>query len=154
MCLNGSGTITRNIIDGNIAALDFNYGWGGGILIYNYDTTKIITLSHNIWRHNYAPSRGGAIFIDEAAKVIMKNELIYGNSSDESGSAIYVDADYNNNPSVLYMDNCTVGNNLTAIQTMGASIFVQASITHIENCIFWDNIKDFEFYDDGQQLLS
>ncbi len=154
LCFNGSGTITRNIIEGNKAALDFDYGWGGGILIYNYDTTKVITLSHNIWRHNYAPSRGGAIFIDEAAKVIMKNELIYGNSSDESGSAIYIDADYNNNPSVLYMDNCTVGNNLAAIQTMGASIFVQASITHIENCIFWDNIKDFEFYDDGQAIAQ
>jgi hypothetical protein len=69
-------------------------------VIFNYDTTKLITLSHNIWRNNSAPSRGGAVFVDEAAKVRMEHELLYNNKTKESGSAIYVDADYEYNPSV------------------------------------------------------
>ena len=151
--INGTGTITRNIFDGNVtAASDPSYGWGGAITIVNYDTAKLITLSHNIWRNNYAPDRGGAVFVDEAAKVRMEHELFYNNTTRKSGSAIYVDADYNYNPSVLYMDNCTVSDNST--DSGEAAIYVQGSITHIENSIFWNNGSDFECIDDGTALAK
>ena len=147
--MDGTGTITRNIFDGNVVAADENitWGWGGGIVITNYDTTKVITLSHNIWRNNYAPDRGGAVFVDEAAKVLMENELFYNNTTQKSGSAIYVDADWEYNPSVLYMNNCTVSGNSTD-EPDGAALFVQGSIAHVENCIFWNNGSDFEAIDD------
>ena len=144
----GSGSITHNLFDGNVAAASESYGWGGGIVIFNYDTTKLITLSYNVWRNNYAPLRGGAVFVDEAAKVSMEHELLYNNKSKESGSAIYVDADWEKNSSVLYMDNCTVSENASDTPD-GAALFVQESITHIQNCIFWNNVKDFEFYAGG-----
>ncbi|MDR2971098.1 MAG: T9SS type A sorting domain-containing protein [Bacteroidales bacterium] len=146
--INGTGTITENIFDGNIAAAAYDYGWGGGILVFNYDTTKLITLSHNVWRNNQAPSRGGAVFIDEAGKVKMEHELFYNNKTEKSGSAIYVDADYNYNPSVLYMDNCTVSENAT--DAGEAALFVQESIAHVQNCIFWNNSKDFELVTEGE----
>ena len=149
--INGTGTITRNIFDGNITAIfDPSYGWGGAITIVNYDTAKLISLSHNIWRNNFAPDRGGAVFVDEAAKVKMEHELFYHNTTGKSGSAIYVDADYNYNQSVLYMNNCTVSGNTA--DTGDAALFVQGSIAHIENCIFWNNGNDFEFINDGAAL--
>ena len=144
--INGTGMIAGNIFDGNVTDADSSngYGWGGAITIVNYDTSKLITLSHNVWRNNYAPSRGGAVFVDEAAKVQMVNELFYNNSCDDSGSAIYVDQAWTLEPSILYMDNCTVSNN-----SSGAALYVEASSAYIQNCIFWNNGDDFEVADGG-----
>jgi len=145
IAINGTGTITRNIFDGNVAAKSYTYGWGGAILITNYDTTKLIILSHNIYRNNYAPSRGGAVFVDEAAKVRMEHELFYNNKSGESGSAIYVDESWEHNPSVLYMDNCTVSGNST--DGGAAALYVEKSIAYVQNSIFWNNGGDFQVAD-------
>ena len=153
MIISGTGTITRNIFDGNVAAKSYDYGWGGAILIFNYDTTKVITLSHNVWCNNYAPDRGGAVFVDEAAKVQMENELFYNNTTKKSGSTIYVDADWEYNPSVLYMNNCTVSGN-SSDEPGGAALFVQASIAHVENCIFWNNGNDFELETEGKTFAK
>lgn len=152
--LNGDGVFSNNVVHDNSAANAITYGWGGGIMVFNYDTTILITLSHNIYYNNHAPSKGGAIFIDEAAKVLLDHELIYNNTSDEGGSAIYVDADFDNNPSVVTMQNCTVTSNVSS-QDLGGGIFVQASICKIENCIFWENgSSDFELSPDGQIASS
>jgi len=145
----GTGTVTRNIFDKNIAAASYNYGWGGAILITNYDTTKLITLSYNIYRNNYAPSRGGAVFVDEAAKVRMEHELLYNNTTREGGSAIYVDADWANNPSVLYMNHCTVSSN-----SPEAALYVEGSYANVENSIFWNNGRDFEVVSGGRLTVG
>jgi hypothetical protein len=84
--------------------------------------------------------------VDEAAKVLMEHELFYNNTTGKSGSALYVDADWNYNPSVLYMNNCTVSGNSTG--TGEAALFVQGSIAHVQNSIFWNNGNDFESIDD------
>ena len=146
VCLDGTGTVTRNIFDGNVAAQGFTYGWGGAIFIFTPSTTTTtdVTLSYNIYRNNFAPSCGGAVFVDDRATVRMEHELLYNNKTNERGSAIYVDADWVPNPSVLYMNNCTVYGNTTNAPN-GSAVFVQGSTTHIENCIFWNNGKDFEF---------
>jgi hypothetical protein len=144
--IDGTGTITRNIFDGNIAAVPLNYGYGGGIVITNYDTTKIITLSHNIWRNNYAPLNGGAIFVDERAKVRMDHELLYNNKCKKSGSAVYVDESWEPLPSVLEMDLCTVWGNSTD-EPGGGALRVEASIVRVQNCIFWNNGRDFDKID-------
>ena len=147
----GTGTVTRNSFDGNIAANTLTYGWGGAILIFGDDATEtVVTLSHNLYRNNHAPSRGGAVFVDDGATVQMERELIYNNTSGESGSAIYVDADYNYNRSALYMNNCTVSCNSTDV----AALFVQGSIAQVENCIFWNNGSDFESINDGTALAD
>ena len=148
----GTGTVTRNIFNGNEAAKNCGYGWGGAILIFGDDNTDTaVTLSHNVYYNNSAPSRGGAVFIDDRAIVQMEHELLYNNTSGESGSAIYVDADWNYNQSTLYMDNCTVsGNNANG----AAALFVQGSIAHIQNSIFWNNGKDFEFMDDPPAVAT
>ena len=142
----GTGTIIRNYFQGNIAAASCDYGWGGALLIFGDDDTEtFVVLSYNVYHGNHAPSRGGAVFVDDGATVRMEHELLYGNTSGESGAAIYVDADWNNKPSTLYMENCTVSGNST-----GAALFVQASNTHVDNCIFWDNGGDFELTDGGK----
>jgi len=148
VCLDGTGTVTGNIFDGNVAAKNFTYGWGGAILIFapSETATTEVTLSYNIYRNNYAPSRGGAVFVDDRATVRMEHELLYNNKTTAaSGSAIYVDEDWAHNPSVLYMNHCTVWGNTTDAYN-GAALFVQGSTVHIENCIFWNNGKNFEFY--------
>ena len=151
VCVDGTGTVTKNIFDGNIGAQGFSYGWGGAILISapSKTATTDVRLSYNIYRNNYVPSCGAAIFVDDRATVRMEHELIYKNRSKENGSAVYVDADWIDTlctppiqPSVLYMNNCTVFGNTTEAAS-GAAVFVQGSITHIENCIFWNNGKDF-----------
>jgi len=146
LSINGTGTITRNIFDGNIAAVNYGYGWGGAILLFNKGTNY--TLSHNVYRNNHAPSRGGAVFVDDEAIVRMEHELLYNNTSKESGSAIYLDDLDSNTPSYLYMDNCTVAGNTSA--SGGSALFVEGSIAQVQNCIFWNNGIDFELITDGQ----
>ncbi|MDR2693602.1 MAG: right-handed parallel beta-helix repeat-containing protein [Chitinispirillales bacterium] len=147
--ISGTGMLTRNVFDGN--SVINSYGWGGGITVVNEDTTKLITLSHNIWRNNHAPSRGGAVFVDEASKVSMIHELLYNNTSGESGSAVYVDKAGSSNapstiaPSILYMDNCTVSGNTSP----GAALYVETSSVFVQNSIFWNNGSDFQVVADG-----
>ena len=157
--INGTGTVTRNIFDKNVAAASYTnpnnkYGWGGAICIVNYDTTKLIALSHNVYRNNYAPSRGGAVFVDEAAKVRMEHELFYDNTTDENGAAIYVDADWEHNPSVLYMNNCTVSGNHSTNVSDEVALFVESSIVHVQNSIFWNNGNDFKSVADGHLTVN
>jgi len=146
VCIDGTGKVIKNIFDGNVAAKNFTYGWGGAIFIFTPSTTATtdVTLLYNIYRNNFAPSCGGAVFVDDRATVRMENELLYNNKTNERGSAIYVDADWTPNPSVLNMNNCTVYGNTTNAPN-GSALFVQGSTTHLENCIFWNNGKDFEF---------
>jgi len=146
----GTGTITQNIFDGNEAAKNYDYGWGGAILIFgDENTTTSVTLSYNTYRNNSAPSRGGAIFVDDGSTVQMKHELIYHNTSKESGSAIYVDAaQWINKPSILDMSHCTISENDAS---GNAALFVQSSQTNIQNCIFWNNGSDFETYSEEGQ---
>ena len=154
--LNGSGTFSFNKVRNNSAANGFNYGWGGGLMLFNYDTTKLMIVSNNIFYNNLAPSRGGAIFVDEAAKVLIDHNLIYGNSNlnAEGGAAIYVDSDFDNNPSVVEIRNCTIANNSADLDE-GSALYVQASIVKVENCIFWGNGNDdFHLSPDGQNAAS
>jgi len=154
----GKGTIIGNTFVGNVAAKNYTYGWGGAIVIFCPSETvdTDVTLSFNTYYNNYAPSRGGAVFVDDRAIVRMEHELLYNNKTTSgSGSAIYVDADWIPNPSVLYMNNCTVYGNTTNAYN-GAALFVQGSKVEIENCIFWNNGFDFEKVDEGslQATLS
>ena len=146
--VNGTGTVTGNIFDGNVIQHPENYGWGGAIIIFADDvTTTSVTLSHNVYRNNSAPTHGGAVFVDDNAVVQMEHELIYNNKAGEKGSAIYVDADWKKNPSTLNMKNCTISGNTT--NDGDVAMYVQGSIATVENCIFWNNGKDFELDRDG-----
>jgi hypothetical protein len=48
------------------------------------------------------------------------------------------------------MNNCTVSGNSTDVGE--AALFVQGSIAHVKNSIFWNNGSDFEFIDDAPAL--
>jgi hypothetical protein len=105
-------------------------------------------MSYNVYRNNRAETYGGAVFVDESSKVQMDHELFYNNTSKNHGSAIFVDSESTpNKPSVLYMNNCTVTGNTTDSGT-NTAMYVQASIAHVQNCIFWNNGKDFELYNE------
>jgi len=153
----GKGTVTRNTFDGNEVgagpSVNYGWGWGGGILVSADDNIATnVTLSFNVYRNNTAPSSGGAVFIDDGAVARMENELLYNNKTKDKGSAIYVDADYKNNPSTLNMFNCTVSGNST--NSNECALLIQGSKTTVENCIFWNNGKDFEFMRDGVSSAS
>jgi hypothetical protein len=146
--VNGSGTVTRNIFAGNVIGKDNDGGWGGAITIFsNPDDTAKVTLSHNIYYNNSTKIHGGAVFVDDGSEVRMEHELLYNNKSEKNGSAIHVDDASDHRPSVLYMDNCTVANNIST--SNGAALYVEASITQIQNCIFWNNGNDFETVPDN-----
>ena len=151
----GTGTITENIFDGNVAAVTLSggslgWGWGGAILIAADDNTKTdFTLSHNVYRNNKAPDHGGAVFVDDGATVRMEHELFYNNTTGKSGSAIYVDADYSNKPSTLSMNNCTVSGN-----SAEAALYIEGSNAQVENCIFWNNGRDFEVTSGGRLTVN
>jgi len=146
--VHGTGTITKNIFTGNRIGEGITWGWGGAILISNENNpSNVITLSYNTYSNNQAPSRGGAVFVDDEANVKMDHELFYNNKSKESGSAIYVDVTGGKKQSVLEMTNCTVSGNSSTDNS--AALFVQGSKVTIQNCIFWNNGKDFETINDG-----
>lgn len=153
MIINGTGTLSRNVFENNmISVSDPSYGWGGAVCVVNEDTLKLIKFTHNIYRNNFAPDRGGAVFVDEAAKVLLENELFYNNKTEKSGSAIYVDEHWDGTPSILYMNNCTFYGN-TNDEYEGAPMFVQSSKAYVQNCIFWNN-GDVDFHVIGESDLS
>jgi len=144
--ISGTGTITRNTFEGNVTGATYGYGWGGAICIFaNPGGTTTVNLSYNTYCNNYAPSRGGAVFVDDGSTVKMEHELLYNNTSKESGSAIFVDDDGSGKWSTLNMNNCTVSGN----STDGAAMYVNGSLVEVENSIFWNNGSDFQFVASG-----
>ena len=144
--ISGTGTITRNTFDGNVTGATYGYGWGGAMCIFaNPGGTTTVNLSYNTYRNNYAPSRGGAVFVDDGSTVKMEHELLYNNTSEESGSAIFVDDDGSGKWSTLNMNNCTVSGN----STDGAAMYINGSVVQVENSIFWNNGSDFQFVASG-----
>jgi hypothetical protein len=141
----GTGTITRNIFDGNVidAGGELGYGWAGGLLVFNAGTS--FTLSHNVYRNNSAPTHGGGVFVDDGAKVTMDHELLYNNKAKDQGSAVFVDAAP---ASTLDMNNCTIAGNSTT-NSGGAAMYVVGSTVTIQNSIFWNNGSDFKADADG-----
>src|SRR5439155_13537642 len=145
----GNGTFSRNVLRGNVASKAFNYGWGGGMLIAgneNPPSLKSLTLSHNVWTGNTAPSVGGALFVDDGATVVLEHELMYANSTsafDGGGGAIFLDGTANGTGSSLTIVSSTIADNSSLMQ-LGNGVYVQefSSLT-VTNSIFWGNTDDF-----------
>jgi hypothetical protein len=143
----GSAIFTRNIVRGNVASKAFDYGWGGGLLVaadLNPAALKPVILSHNVWTDNYAPSIGGAIFVDNGATLLLDHELIYRNrTATAGGGAIFVNGDESGVGAFLTMVNCTVADNSSGEQA-GNGINIQefCQVT-VSNSIFWGNGDDF-----------
>ena len=149
--LDGTVTLTGNVIDGN--RVELGYGWGGGVLILG-----TAHLSSNIIRNNYAPSYGGGVFVDDGATAEMRNDLVYGNLTQQgTGAGVAVDGGYDG-ISRLTMDHCTVAfNNPDAVgdeySLGGNGIFVDAgSSVTVVNSIFWANGDDDFYVRDGSTL--
>ena len=151
----GQATFARNIVRGNRASTAFDYGWGGGLLIGgNLDpaSLKPVILSGNVYTGNYAPSVGGAIFVDNGATANLDHELIYGNSTNLYGGAIYVDGDAGGTGSTLTASNCTIADNRSPRQT-GDGVYVEEfSHVTIANSILWGNGDDL--YKDASSTLG
>jgi hypothetical protein len=150
----GNGTFSRNVIRGNVASRAYTYGWAGGMLIAsdgNAASGKPVTLSRNVWTGNSAPSRGGALFVDDGATAVLDHELMYGNSAGVSGGAIYVDG-FGLVGSTLTIVNSTIANNTSPPQE-GNGVTVEAySTVTVINSIFWGNTDDF--LRDGTSTIS
>src|SRR5439155_27332110 len=125
----GNGTFSRNVLRGNVASKAFNYGWGGGMLIAgneNPPSLKPLTLSHNVWTGNAAPSVGGALFVDDGATVVLEHELMFANNTtvlDGGGGAIFLDGSGNGIGSSLTIVNSTLADN-HSVSELGNGVHV------------------------------
>jgi hypothetical protein len=148
--INGTGVISNNLFEGNRIGEAVGYGYGGAVVIANYNIALEITMTKNTYCNNYAELDGGAVFVDDVSKVFMQNELFYNNSAKRHGSAIYIDQYEEMGPSILYIKNCTVTNNFSK-EEGNEAVYVEGSQTFIENSIFWNNNngKDFKLDVDG-----
>jgi hypothetical protein len=152
----GEAVFSRNIVRGNAASKAFTYGWAGGVLIGGGNDAadlKPITMSNDIITGNSAPSRGGGLFVDNGATVILKHELIYANHTDLTTGGIYVDGDAGGAGSFLTILNSTIANNTSPDQD-GNGVYVEEfSHVTVSNSIFWGNGDDF-WTDDSSTITA
>jgi hypothetical protein len=144
----------RNLVAGN--RVNFDYGWGGGILLYDAVTTAY--LEFNIIRDNHAPSYGGGVFVDEGASAHLRHNLIYGNST-EVGIGAAVAVDYGEpGRSYVSLHHCTVAyNNASGANDPqgGNGVFVDGGSTaEVSNSIFWGNGDDFSVNENAESTLT
>lgn len=131
MCRNGaSPTIANNVIQGNHVTFDAD----GGAAIACRDGTAPLILG-NIIRDNHCEpgGGGGGIICYDAGAVIIRNNMISGNSA-SSGGGICIQS-----PGVV-IEDCTFTDNF-AIVSMGGAILA-AEIATIKNCTFSRNSAD------------
>lgn len=154
------GTVSYNIIRNNRIGETVLYGWGGGMIvdggIADYTNDIYLTLSHNIYTGNSAPSIGGGLFIDEGANVRMDRELIYKNyisASDKGGAGLYVDGPRGAlSTAKTTLSYCTIADNVGADGSIGNAAYIEGdSVMEVSKSIFWgnhsDNYVDFNIVD-------
>lgn len=153
-----SAELSNNVIEFNEIGRDLGYGWGGGVIAFN--PGNFTRMSFNVIRHNYAPSLGAGVFIDEGAQAVLEHELIYGNEC-EPGSAIggvgvYLDGgtfDGEILGSSAALRHCTVADNPCDSSAGGNGLLLEArSSATVHNSIFWGNGGDDFFVDDTSSL--
>lgn len=148
----GTVTLTGNVVRSNRVGETDGYGWGGGWIVFGDSSA---TMSGNLITHNFAPSLGGGVFIDDEAEAWMYHEIIAHNeTSDDSigGAAVYVDG-LNQNGSTAWIEHCTIAYN-QSLGDDGNAVFVEGnSLVVIKNTICWGNGgDDFHLVDAGDSL--
>ncbi|MCP4695133.1 MAG: hypothetical protein GY859_44305, partial [Desulfobacterales bacterium] len=98
--------ISHNLVLENETGRELGYGWGGGVVVHSAGTSA--TLSCNTISGNYAPTAGGGVFIDDGAKAILRNELIYENESLDRGAGVDVDGAWDTIGSTATVMNCAI----------------------------------------------
>ncbi len=149
--LSGIVTLTGNFVENNRTGEGMGYGWGGGVVIFG---TAMLT--GNTFAYNHAPSIGGGVFVDEGGQAVMRNELIYGNTTsvfDKGGAAVYVDGGAG--PSHADIINCTIADNISPGSSGGNGVYVEGeSSATLINCILWGNSDDFYHSPDSAILVT
>lgn len=142
--------ISHNRIVGNEIGRELNYGWGGGLIVFNKGGNY--KLSHNVFTGNFAPSVGSAFFVDDGATASMDHDLIYANAGNPAGNGavppVYVDGNETGEggaglSSTLTMNHVTIADH-TAMPTVNGnaiSVTWNSKVT-IKNSIFWNNGGD------------
>lgn len=140
LALNGSGIVRRNVFRGNRIGESLGYGWGGGVLVVERHA-GVVLLQGNLYTGNFAPSAGGAVFVDEGAVATLDHEFIAGNRALAAGGGVYADAAWDGRRSTLVIQHCTIADNVADDWPgWGAGVFVQASDVTMSNSIVWRNL--------------
>lgn len=135
----GPNTLVGNLIAGN--RIEYDYGWGGGLFITGPGVTHT---SGTIFRDNYAPSYGAAVFVD-GSTAVMTNDLVWGNQGGARGGAGIAADREATSLSQVHLDNCTVAGNVSqGLADGGNGIFLDVgSSAAVVDSVFWGNGDDF-----------
>lgn len=143
--LAGSGVVAGNTVRNNRIGEELGYGWGGGALFVGQFTSE-----GNLYEGNQAHSLGGGVFVDEGAEVTLRGDRVVRNRTLEEwvkgGAGIYVDASWDEIPSVAHIVGCTVAGNTSPGTLGGNGVFVQGSQADVNSCIFWGNSGGDDFF--------
>jgi hypothetical protein len=151
--LNGKGRASFNVVRRNEIGRTLNYGFGGGILVFNPNSN--VALDHNVVSENWAATAGGGEFIDDGASATVDHELIVNNEAVERGGAgMYVDGlglDVTDGGSRAQISFSTIANNHGGKPNAGNGIRMATESTiSVKNCIIWGNENaDFLIGDPG-----
>ena len=133
--------VADNLIINNEVGRKLQGSWGGGLLLHSKGSNA--HLARNVVTGNYAKELGSGVFIDDGARALIENELIFANKCTKLGGAgLYVDgADhYSGGPvgSSVTIVNATVAGHRCGGRGNGIYVEYHSKVT-IKNSIFWDN---------------
>jgi len=151
------GTFENNLVRRNRIGETAGYGWGGGMIVDGgmrdeYSDEYFVTLRGHVFAGNFAPTLGGAVFVDEGANVRMSRELYYGNRIDDGGhrggAALYVDGPRATADARVELSYCTFADNTGVADSFGNAIYAEVAdnglpaidaLVEADHCIFWGN---------------
>ncbi|OQB11156.1 MAG: Disaggregatase related [Deltaproteobacteria bacterium ADurb.Bin207] len=140
------GCVIRN----NRVGEGLNYGWGGGIIVFNAGTNATIADTEVLG--NYAPTKGSGIFVDDGARATIRNVLVANNQCSERGGAVYVDGLDAQHGSRATLINVTVAGHACGDGRGNALLLEQGSEVTVESSIFWGNGAKDVTVDPGNSL--
>ena len=158
MLLGQGLVLVGNYIAGNELGKDLGYGWGGGVLIASPGTTFVS--QGNTVTDNFSASGASGVFIDDGAKGVMRNDLIYANRCGEKGAAgLFVDAldETGKTGSEVDAQFLTIADNrCPSGGGRGGAVWAQGkgTVVRMHNSILWGNGPDSIHIDESAMFKA
>ena len=128
-------TLKGGRADGNSDTAGLNRQYGGAVYV-----DKATLVLRNIKAYdNYAKQRGGAFYVEGDGKLKAFNSVLYNNTCDGDGSAVYGQ----NGNTQIYLVNSTIVRNKSNTDNNGGAVHVSNSADiYVHNSIIWNNTRN------------